>query len=551
MSSNFSDTRDDVDQFGDSSIRKNTVAPQQGADTGGGNVMAHLFARRADLVDATTVPVSRIFDRLRHMCLDTRGNSYRQILHQNESVQRADRQLVSHTRAHVFETVSLHTQGDMLGHMPSSSLVDPLNHTYLCMDVMEHTIRPQIISFSDSSLKDGSKTAANQRSTFSSRTAGDSRARLVANSKESLANLGVTTPPGDHSNFKVTALPLCYIKKNYSCHFMEHIQAYNQMFAMTSFGAKVDDSVNKGRWPYISKVSWHIYHWIGSLCPKEGHDQRFLQLYIYDTQDEVANRMRNFGGRHLHTLNPQIVEGQLRGCPPQRINKEHQSYMSLQYPLLFVFGQSEFYPEMVLKPKDGIGQGNKLSMNAYYKYHLHPWAKDFGLIFRCGRLFQQYVVTVFYAIEQYRLDWVRKNQKELRSDYLLGLYDAVSKGDREGIQAGSMVMLPRTFTGGPRYMYNHYLDALPICRLLGNPHYFITFMCNLKWPEIKWYMARHLGLTPSDIADIVCRVFEQMKSIKNQRIQSQRAVRDKETEKLKLYGFTKTFSTETKKEISN
>ncbi|GJY61332.1 hypothetical protein Tco_0461989 [Tanacetum coccineum] len=199
MSSSVSDTRDDADQFGDSFIQQSTLAPQQGADTGGGNVMTRLFARRVDLVDATMVPVSRIFDRLRRMCLDTRGsdcvntsgNSYWQILHQNESAQRADMHLVSH----------------MLGHTPSSSLVAPLNHTYLCMDVTEHTIRPQIISFSDDSLKDGSKTAANQRSTFSSQTASDSRARLVANSEESLANPGVTTPPGDYSNFKVTALP--------------------------------------------------------------------------------------------------------------------------------------------------------------------------------------------------------------------------------------------------------------------------------------------------------------------------------------------------------
>nr|GEZ33502.1 DNA helicase [Tanacetum cinerariifolium] len=36
--------------------------------------------------------------------------------------------------------------------------------------------------------------------------------------------------------------------------------------------------------------------------------------------------------------------------------------------------------------------------------------------------------------------------------------------DREGIQDGSKIMLPRTFTGGPRYMYGHYLDALAICR---------------------------------------------------------------------------------------
>nr|GEZ46997.1 DNA helicase [Tanacetum cinerariifolium] len=45
----------------------------------------------------------------------------------------------------------------------------------------------------------------------------------------------------------------------------------------------------------------------------------------------------------------------------------------------------------------------------------------------------------------------------------------IRRGDREGIQAGSMVMLPRTFTGGPRYMYSHYLDALAIYRSLENP----------------------------------------------------------------------------------
>nr|GEZ87733.1 helitron helicase-like domain-containing protein [Tanacetum cinerariifolium] len=300
----------DVDQFGDSSIWQNTVAPKKGADTGGGNVMTHLFARRSDLVDATTVPVSRIFDRLRHMCLDTRGNSYRKILHQNESAQRADGQLVSHTRAYVSETVSLHTQSDMLGHTPSSSLVAPLNHAYLCMDVTKHTIRPQIISFLDDSLKDGSKTAANQRSSFLSQTTSDSRARLVANFEESLANPGVTTPPVIIVILKSLLYRNCDQKCRYcSClfwyderlkgakydgqleyhlcyeggkiyipqalvppvfirqlltnnHFMEHIRAYNQMSAMTSFGDKVDDL--------------------------------------------------NFRGRHQHTLNPQIVEGLVR-----------------------------------------------------------------------------------------------------------------------------------------------------------------------------------------------------------------------------------------------
>ncbi|GKB23829.1 putative reverse transcriptase domain-containing protein [Tanacetum coccineum] len=76
--------------------------------------------------------------------------------------------------------------------------------------------------------------------------------------------------------------------------------------------------------------------------------------------------------------------------------------------------------------------------------------KGVWLLFKSRRLFQQYVVTVLCAIEQNRLDYIRKHQNDLRSDYLSGLYDAVSKGDHEGIAVGSKIMLPSTFTGGPR-----------------------------------------------------------------------------------------------------
>ncbi|GJX63681.1 hypothetical protein Tco_0296581 [Tanacetum coccineum] len=96
-----------------------------------------------------------------------------------------------------------------------------------------------------------------------------------------------------------------YIKQLFqNKHFMENIRAYNQMFAMTSFGAKIDESINAGRGPYVFKVSGQVYHWIGSLCltPK------FLQLYIYDTENEVANRMSHFGGMNDSPLDPQIVE---------------------------------------------------------------------------------------------------------------------------------------------------------------------------------------------------------------------------------------------------
>ncbi|GKB15919.1 DNA helicase [Tanacetum coccineum] len=80
------------------------------------------------------------------------------------------------------------------------------------------------------------------------------------------------------------------------------------MFSMTSLGANIDESINNGRGPYIFKISGQLYHWIGSLCPAHGEPPRFLQLYIYDTDNEVDNRLSHYGGDNS-TLRRDIVEG--------------------------------------------------------------------------------------------------------------------------------------------------------------------------------------------------------------------------------------------------
>ncbi|GKE31150.1 DNA helicase [Tanacetum coccineum] len=148
-------------------------------------------------------------------------------------------------------------------------------------------------------------------------------------------------------------------------------------------------------------------------------------------------------------------------------------------------------------------------MLAYYRYQLHFCFQQYDLLFTGGRLFQQYVVGVFYAVEQNRLDFLRKKQNDIRANYLFGLYDAISRGERDGYKVGGRIILPMSFTDGPRYMYAHYLDTLAIFRKLGNPQFFITFTCNVNWPEIKRFMAQYPELTTSDRADVVCRVFEQ------------------------------------------
>ncbi|GJY14884.1 DNA helicase [Tanacetum coccineum] len=272
----------------------------------------------------------------------------------------------------------------------------------------------------------------------------------------------------------------------------------------------------------------------GSLYPTPGNPPRFLQLYIYNTDNEVANRIRHFPEGGSSQLDPEIVSSLIRvldthnelvrifrttrdiisanvipefwirlfkvvgvceydlptsgtlgeivfesgpntrtdydviiesrdGCP-QRVNKLHPLYMALQFPLLFVYGESGFHPEM----KQRCGTDKRMSMNIYYMFQLHERLDSYGFLFRGGRLFQQYVIGVYCCIEQNRLDFYRLRQNDIRREYLSGVYDAICRGDREGSKISARIILPRTFTGGPHYMYSHYLDALAICRALGN-----------------------------------------------------------------------------------
>ena len=53
--------------------------------------------------------------------------------------------------------------------------------------------------------------------------------------------------------------------------------------------------------------------------------------------------------------------------------------------------------------------------------------------------------------------------------------DAVVRGDTSRKSLGKRIVLPATFTGGPRYMIQNDQDAMAICRWAGNPDLFITF----------------------------------------------------------------------------
>ena len=187
------------------------------------------------------------------------------------------------------------------------------------------------------------------------------------------------------------------------------------MFTFTSFGTNIDSSTSDSYGPYVFKISGQIHHLMGSLLPLDNDSPKFAQLYIYDTKNEIQNKMssyifddafKNFtksitklliemldetnklvrlfrtirtrfryseissfklrlmGRRHTYSKQYDlptsddigalivrdigeyesrrdiVIENRTKVL--QRISKLHHSYMSLQYPLLFHYGEDGF-----------------------------------------------------------------------------------------------------------------------------------------------------------------------------------------------------------------
>lgn len=332
------------------------------------------------------------------------------------------------------------------------------------------------------------------------------------------------------------------------------------MFQFTSIGGRIDNSINNNVRPYIFRINGQNHHRIGSLLPTIGHKPKFAQLYIYDIDNDISNRMSIFAHQNtsniidkfiveglikmfdetneivkvlrqardrceesdnisiqiklLETRNNRdknyatpigselarlivgdvgesdnyrdiIVENKTDGL--KRISELHPCFMAMQYLILFPYGEdgyrldiSYFDSPVKKKPKR-----KHISMREYYAYIIQQRNPSENTLLRGGRLFQQFIVDAFCAVEEMRLQFVRNNQKTLRTEVYQGLRDAVSRGDLEANAVGKRIILPATFTGSAQYLFQNYQDAMAICRHYGCPDLFITFTCNARWSEIN------------------------------------------------------------------
>ena len=351
-----------------------------------------------------------------------------------------------------------------------------------------------------------------------------------------------------------------------STHFLDNIRQYNGSFCMTSFGHR--EAIVPG-WNPSFIVQGQVFHRIGTLLPPVDTRAMFLQVYFLDSLAEqvqtrqfgqlrpdilqeltewfmannhlvrslktakenieetvaenrkiVISEDKRPVGQHPRRYNAQnapevaiLMENEptndrdivirLRNGSLQRISELHPSYDPMQYPIAFPYGTDGYSIYLQGRGAGGRGPGRKITQMQYYSYHIQ--VREGNYLLKLRRLLQYILVDAYCKIETSNLRFLQYEQKALRADNYANLHDNLIANDGDPDNVGQRIVLPATFTGGPRWMHARQADAMAYVRRMGRPQFFITMTTNPKWQEIVDNL--YQGQQSHDRPDLIAKVF--------------------------------------------
>ncbi|XP_076955207.1 uncharacterized protein LOC143629950 [Bidens hawaiensis] len=193
----------------------------------------------------------------------------------------------------------------------------------------------------------------------------------------------------------------------------------------------------------------------------------------------------------------------------ERISELHPSYVPLQYPLFFPYGDDGYRIDILHRDVSNSNSSKRhtCTMREFFAYRFQDRVNTYSLHLNGGRFCQQLTVDAYTMVDRKRLFYIRSQQKKLRCETYENLRSAQNQGTNYVSKLGQRIVLASSFTGSARYMLQNYLDAMSLCKWYGYPDFFITITCNPKWPEVKRYFQDTM-LKPEDRPDILCRLFK-------------------------------------------
>ncbi|CAL5441876.1 unnamed protein product [Camellia sinensis] len=323
--------------------------------------------------------------------------------------------------------------------------------------------------------------------------------------------------------------------------FRTYVRTYNNCFAFTSFGVKYDKELcrrNKGI--YTFRIQGQVYHFINELTSSD-ENLSHLQLYFYDTDHEIQNRMKS-----SEKLNPVILE---RLIKISHLNPYSIFFRRLEHidPLnsvqIIIRSDVSLDQRVYNQPSTSqvaaIWSENDVLTKEISRdivvHQISGHSEKVQWYFGC---YVQYPLLFPYGESgwHYGIERVDKNQTKITchqqtilsvhqattaSDLLIKeAQDSVTTGEGRGSKIGHRVILPPSFIGSPRDLRRRYVDAMALVQRFGKPDIFLTMTCNPAWPEIK------AELGPNEEAqnrpDLTSRVFRaKMEQLKDDIIKHQ------------------------------
>ncbi|XP_057747718.1 uncharacterized protein LOC130966917 [Arachis stenosperma] len=233
---------------------------------------------------------------------------------------------------------------------------------------------------------------------------------------------------------------------------------------------------------------------------------RFLQLYIYDTEHELQDRMLE--NTQLHETLVFELQQLLHQYNPF-LHVFHQLAQRSDVAAIIVGDDVEtMIRGQILRCKLMLvayeGFGNSLAITIHYNilFFFHLKLMD-------GILILEVKVAAKYHAEHIRAiwsRWVQTRQKKLRAELYQGLQDALHIGETNAENVGrKRTILPSSFIGSHRDMTQRYEDGMAIVLKEGKPDIFLTMTCNPSWTEITSEL--NPVQTPQNRLDLITKIF--------------------------------------------
>ncbi|XP_074352012.1 uncharacterized protein LOC141691172 [Apium graveolens] len=230
-----------------------------------------------------------------------------------------------------------------------------------------------------------------------------------------------------------------YNEKKRGPTFHRLIRLYNAIFAFTSTGGNIDHSINNGRAPYVYRLNGQNHHVFGSLIPNDNETPKFCQLYIYDTINEVDNRLRWVSVHDRESVDKEVVRGLITMLDEtKQLVGEFRQHRDLY--------ESDEIVELQITLKVIRSESGR-------ECHISSTDEVAGIMVgdteeTCG---DRDIVVNEKGKGLVRVSYVHPKLMALQS---------VSRGDVDSSNTGKGIVLPAGYVGSKRYMQQNFQDAL-------------------------------------------------------------------------------------------